>query len=120
MDYDFDDYPIWILAPKGHVEYAEVGKGHGSVGSLKDSEKKFAPVFSQRVFAERYIQDSGEHNGSVGSIPDAKSFVAFLKNIRKVGATLLLLDHIFAASPYVQFLTFEIGDVLKDIEDEKR
>ena len=191
-------YPVWILAPKGHVEQAEIGKGYGSVGLVKGNpspqappakiaptapvkdlsqdpphqeaadaycmhssgmhpsrhkhllqslykehaakygmdegdmmteftnrwtaravQGKYSPVFTQREFAERFINDSNDANVSVGSIPDPESFAIFLTNLQNVGIAMILIDHIFAASPHVRFLVFEIEEVLRDIRDEK-
>jgi hypothetical protein len=112
-------YPVSILAPKGGVEYAEIGKKHAALGSIKNGAK-YAPVFTKCDFAERYVRESGQSGEvSVGSIPDAESLAVFLKNLQKQNCDLLVVDHIWGASPNVRFLLLKIEDVLKEIEYEE-
>jgi hypothetical protein len=114
-DFTFS-YPVWILAPKGRVELAEIGKGYGALGEIKNAGK-YVPVFTEQRFAERYIKDSNADSASVGQVADAETFAIFLKNVRNNGCTYLLVDHVYDATPLVKFSLLEIDDVLRDIQN---
>lgn len=105
----FFDYPIWIIAPKGCAEQAEIGRGEALGGDAKNGGR-YVAVFTDRDLAERVI---GSGAASMGEIPDAESYLRFLEQIKKAGFTHLAFDP-SPSSTKCRFL-IEVDDAIKDI-----